>query len=97
MLSPRFSLQALQEGLRLLGVGLDCGPASSQSPGAAALVRAGARMPSRGGTGSSSAQDLVGVTAARADAEVLKEAYPQGSYLGQVFQQELPPVRKNNL
>lgn len=34
-------LQALQEGLRLLGVPLDCG--GLQSPGAAALVRGGLR------------------------------------------------------
>ncbi len=82
--------QALQEGLRLLGIFLDCGPAQ-QSPGATALVRS--RLPSRSGTASSSAQDLPAAAAvARADSEVLREAHPQGSYLGHLFQQELPPV-----
>ena len=53
---PCFS-QALQEGLRLLGISLDCGGPGLQSPGAAALQK-GSRLPSRGTTASSSAQDL---------------------------------------
>jgi hypothetical protein len=61
------------------------------SPGTAALARN--RMPSRGTAASSSGQDLAGgpMTAARADSEVLREA-TQGTYLAQVFQQDLPPV-----